>query len=248
MFKIIQAENLKYKRTFLRKIVIIIPLLIAIYASITLIDFNNDYNYFPQNSINWWTLIFMPVSIALLTVLSSSIEKKSGNYRALKSKNISKLKMWISKNIVIGFYTLIMTIIAIFISIILYYIKKELIGNLFDIIIAYFTVWLTTLAIIPISLFLSELFGTFITILSSFIGILGTMFLSTESSWILWPWSWSIRLMCPIMKTNPNGTLLEIGDPLLDSSVIGVGILTSIIICVGLIFLTGIWFSRRETV
>lgn len=248
MFKIIQAENLKYKRTFLRKIVIIIPLIIAIYASITLIDFNNDYNYFPQNSINWWTLIFMPVSIALSSVLSSSIEKKSGNYRALKSKDISKLKMWISKNIVIGFYTLIMTIIAIFISIILYCIKRELVGNLFDIIIAYFTVWLTTLAIIPISLFLSELFGTFITMISSLIGILGTIFLSTESSWILWPWSWSIRLMCPIMKTNPNGTLLEIGDPLLDSSVIGIGILTSIIICVGLIFLTGIWFSRRETV
>jgi len=64
--------------------------------------------------------------------------------------------------------------------------------------------------------------------------------------WIYVPWSWSTRLMSPIIGVHPNGTLLEPASPLLDPLVIPIGIVISLVALVIFTFITAVWFSRRE--
>ncbi|MNN53656.1 hypothetical protein D3C81_1684250 [compost metagenome] len=52
--------------------------------------------------------------------------------------------------------------------------------------------------------------------------------------------------MCPVAGVHPNGVPLESGDPLLDTSVIPVGIAVSLLFFVASSWLTGVWFARRE--
>ncbi|MNO03291.1 hypothetical protein D3C81_2239470 [compost metagenome] len=65
-------------------------------------------------------------------------------------------------------------------------------------------------------------------------------------NWIYIPWSWPLRLMCPVAGVHPNGVLLPAGDPLLDPSVIPIGIAVSLLFFVCSSWLTGLWFARRE--
>ena len=53
-------------------------------------------------------------------------------------------------------------------------------------------------------------------------------------------------MMCPVLQLGPNGVMLDAGDPLLDPSVLPVGITLSL---VGFFVVTGVtalWFQRRE--
>lgn len=70
--------------------------------------------------------------------------------------------------------------------------------------------------------------------------------MASESYWMYIPWSWGMRLMCPIVGVHPNGVPLEKGSPLLDPSVIPMGIAISIVIFLLLSFATAFWFSRKE--
>ena len=66
------------------------------------------------------------------------------------------------------------------------------------------------------------------------------------SYWIVCPWSYATRLMCPIIGVHPNGVVLDSSNPLLDTSVIPLGIIVSIVVLTLAVCLTGFWFSRKE--
>ncbi|MGL4731875.1 MAG: lantibiotic immunity ABC transporter MutE/EpiE family permease subunit [Clostridium sp.] len=239
MFNMIQAELLKFKGTFSKKLAFIAPMYVLVYSL-----FMN--RYFFQSVINWWSVAIMPFIIAILCLLTSLREKKAGKYRTLKSKDINIKKMWISKIIVIGGYSLMSTIIFIFNIVIVELIFQTSQINMLNAVWGLLIIWLTTLILIPICLFISEKFGTFMIIAISTLGIAIEVFITLTDKWFLWPWSISMRLMCPILKIHPNGCLLEVGDPLLDSSVISVGIIVSIIGVIIFTLITSIWFLRRE--
>ncbi|MNI60879.1 hypothetical protein D3C73_1161190 [compost metagenome] len=65
-------------------------------------------------------------------------------------------------------------------------------------------------------------------------------------NWLYVPWSWALRLMCPVAGVHPNGVPLESGSPLLDTSVIPVGIAVSLLFFAASSWLTGMWFARKE--
>lgn len=70
MINYMKAENLKFKRTFSRKMIIFVPLLNIGFSFLM----NNQF--FVSGTFNWWSIIFMPVMIALLCSLSHQKEKK----------------------------------------------------------------------------------------------------------------------------------------------------------------------------
>lgn len=239
MINMLQSEFLKYKRTFSKILAFIVPTYILIYSFCMNM-------YFYQNAMNWWVLAIMPFIIGIICALSSIRELKSGKYRTLKSKDISLKMIWLSKIIVIGCYTFIASLLVIINFLI---VNKVFNYNMIDIntlILGVFITWLTTLILIPICLFIAERFGTFATIVVTSIGIVVEVLMTTGEAWYLCPWSISMRLMCPILKTHPNGCLLEVGDPLLNSSVILVGIVVAIIGLVMLSILTSTWFAKKE--
>ncbi|WP_252891638.1 lantibiotic immunity ABC transporter MutE/EpiE family permease subunit [Thermoclostridium stercorarium] len=111
---------------------------------------------------------------------------------------------------------------------------------------AAFTVWVVSLAIIPLQLWMATWKGTLGSMVMGFTGMITGVLAASEPYWIYVPWSWPTRLMSPIIGVHPNGTLLEPDSPLLDASVIPVGIIVSLITLLIFTCLTAIWFDRRE--
>lgn len=240
MINMLQSENLRYKRTFSQKLFYIAPIYILIY----ILDCSR---YTFSISMNLWSVAFMPFTIAILCSLVALREKKAGNYRTLKSKDIDLKKMWISKILVISYYTLLASIMVILYLLIIKLIHNSSSIPIGDLFLATFVIWLTTLILIPICLFLSENFGSFSGIIITCIGFLWGVLMAPDSNWYLCPWSLNVRLMCPILKLRPNGLILENTSPLLDPSVISTGILISVGGFIVLSILTSLWFAKKET-
>lgn len=55
-------------------------------------------------------------------------------------------------------------------------------------------------------------------------GIIAGVFTAAKDYWYINPWGWSLRLIAPIIKTNPNGTLLQETDPLNKPSIVPLGL------------------------
>ncbi|WP_297417453.1 lantibiotic immunity ABC transporter MutE/EpiE family permease subunit [Clostridium sp.] len=246
MINIIQAENLKCKRTFSRKLMVLAPLFFAMYAICIMFFIADGSKYYISMVFNWWPLIFMPLGTALLCSLAHMREKKSGNYKSSYLYNISKTAVWFSKISVIASYTFISTIelfTVVILSNILVRDRSISITNIFE---AAIVCWIASLVLIPIHLFISSLFGTAISIITSIVGIIAGVIASTESFWILIPWSFGLRLMCPIIGVHPNGTILPEGSPLLSPDPIVKGIVISLVFFAAVSFITSIWFNKRE--
>ena len=88
--------------------------------------------------------------------------------------------------------------------------------------------WLSSLVLIPVQLWAATWKGVFLSMGIALAGMFAGVLAAPKSYWAAVPWSWATRLMCPIIGVHPNGIVLEPGSPLLDSSVIPVGMILSV--------------------
>lgn len=105
MIQYMQAEHLTSKRTFIRKLIILIPLLNTAFS------FLLNAAYFMTGTFNWWAVIFMPLMIALMCGLSVKKEKKSAIDRAVYSLPADLKSIWFSKISLIALYSLLSQIV-----------------------------------------------------------------------------------------------------------------------------------------
>lgn len=240
MIHYLKAENLKFKRTFLKKSIIIIPIFNIF------ISFIINPTYFTSTPFNLWTVIFMPLMIALSCSLSDQKEKKASNYNLVFSSPIKPEKIWYTKITMIGLYSLI----ALIIFLILMFTIGILISGMNIIklqhIVAVCIIWISTIWQIPFCLFLARKFGFLASIILNFLGNFVFIFMASKPLWWLSPWSWSARMTCPILGIHPNGLLLENNSPLLNPNVLPIGIVLSTILFVLLMYTTGRVFSNKS--
>ncbi|HFJ5520456.1 TPA: lantibiotic immunity ABC transporter MutE/EpiE family permease subunit [Enterococcus faecium] len=247
----IKSELLKYKRTFTQKLILSIPLLFAVQAAagVSLMpdDIIRTWDLVISMVFNVWTTIFLPFGIALFAVLVDNQERKSGNYQSLRSHNISPALLWVNKNVAMAIHTFLASLVLVVAILIAGVLTAN--GDIpwRTILSANFVVWMVSLVLIPIQLWAASYKGLFLSMALGFIGFIIGLVAAPTSYWIFVPWSWSIRLLCPIAGIHPNGTLLEVGNKLLDSSVIPLGIIVSLIALVIILVVTAFWFKRRET-
>jgi len=246
LINMILSENLKYKRTFSRKLIVMAPLFFAIYAIGIMAFITGGSKYFINMVFNWWPLIFMPIGTALLCSLSDMREKKAGNYKGSYLCNINEIKVWFSKISVIAFYTFLSSMELSLVVILLNVLIGDTSNSNIRIFEAAIICWLVSLTLIPIQLFISSLLGAAASIIVSIIGIVVGVVASTESFWVFVPWSFGLRLMCPIIGVHPNGTALLDGNPLLSTDSITKGIIISLAFFIIISFITSIWFKKRE--
>lgn len=250
MFQMIKSENLKYKRSFSKKLVLIAPLFFVLYAVIAQMYLpsgkETSWNTFISMVFNWWPLIFIPLGTALLCVLSENRERKSGDYCSLRMHNINPALFWLSKISVLTYYTLLLTVTMI--AVVLLTGLATASGSIpfGKILRAGMTIWVVSLSLIPIQLFISAWKGTVASLGLGVLGMLVGIVAAPSSYWSLIPWSWTLRLMCPIIGVHPNGIQLQQGDALFNPSVILPGIVISLVFFVITAILTSIWFSKRE--
>jgi len=250
MTDILKSESLKYRRTFTRRILLLSPLFFIIIAIVQTIyapvGFVRPWNLLLSLIYNWWPVIFIPLGIALFAALVALQEKKAGNYRNVRVHNISPFFIWISKVVIMAYHTFLATLVLIAVTITTGLITaggeipwgKILAGG--------FTVWISSLAVIPLQLWAASWKGTFFSMAMGVAGFFAGVLAAPENYWVFVPWSWPIRLMSPIIGVHPNGVLLDISDPLCNPSVILTGITLSITAFVIFTIVTAVWFNKRE--
>ncbi|PNT91338.1 lantibiotic immunity ABC transporter MutE/EpiE family permease subunit [Clostridium thermosuccinogenes] len=250
MMNILQSEFLKYKRTFTRRLILLAPMFFIFMALPQKLfmpaNYLRSWQLILDLVFNWWPVVFIPMGLALFAALTESQEKKAGSYRSLRARDVSPANLWVAKVVIMGFHTLISTLVLIGATVISGLITGD--GSIpwFKIFAGGLTTWIVSLAIIPLQLWMAAWKGTFASMATGFLGLIAGVIASAGPYWLYVPWSWPTRLMCPIIGVHPNGTLLESTSSLLNASVIPKGILISLAALVIFTFITAVWFNNRE--
>lgn len=243
------SELLKYKRTFTRKLIVFIPLFFVLYSLVIrllLPAFFNSWEGILDLVFNWWPFIFLPLGMGVFAVLVAAQERKSGNYHALLSHHITPVKIWFCKVAGMAVYSLLSTLVLSAAVVICGLITSSGRIPIFQILAGSMVCWLSSLVLIPVQLWAATWKGVFLSMGIALAGMFAGVLAAPESYWAAVPWSWATRLMCPIIGVHPNGIVLEPASPLLDSSVIPVGMILSVSTFLLVTVITGIWFNRRE--
>ncbi len=251
MINALKAEFQKYRRTFAIKLIVLSPLVVVGFATIQklIAGPNSDLGtmqYFLDLIFNWWTLLFIPLGVALLTILVNNQEKKAGHYRSLNSHAFPPARIWMSKILVLSILLLISSIILILSTGIMGILLSDSPIPWKQIISGAIVTWFVSSSLITLQLWVATLGGVVLSIGLSFFGFILSLFATETSIWWAVPWSWSLRLMGPIIGVRTNGLPLESADPLMDPSVIFVGMLVSCIVFISCTALSALWFNKRE--
>ncbi|MBU3188167.1 lantibiotic immunity ABC transporter MutE/EpiE family permease subunit [Clostridium bowmanii] len=239
MLKYLQAENLKCKRTFIKKLIFIAPMVTFIMAL-------SSWEWFQANSFNWWYMMILPGYISIMAVMTNEKEEKKLRYRAVFGLPISLKEIWISKVLVNGIYMTI-SCMVLSVGIILAGYKFPITVPVLRALVSGILIAVTSLWQIPFCMFLAKKMGILGAVL---INVGGSFILSAltaiTSMWWICPYSWTARIMCPVIGYLPNGLKVEMGSSLLNPSVIPIGIILSLILFALLLIVTANWFEKQE--
>lgn len=229
MEKYITAEYIKGNRTFSHFFFLLFPLVVVLICLPFSQFMYADINYFVPLIYNWWPTLFLPIGLALLSYQSIQRENESHtqNYYYLLNQN----KFWKTKIITLSGYSLIANALIAVLTILLEYIMYDSIYIIItNVLTASFVLWITTLFMIPFSILLAQLVTPLFSIMVNLLGMIISTFTAVKDYWYLNPWGWSLRLITPIIKTNPNGTLLQENDPLNTPSIIIPGMVLALLV------------------
>lgn len=238
------AENLKHKGTFLKKLLVIMPITLIL-LSLFLMP-----SYFSTNSYNWWYVIIMPATFALIPAMMDRKESRKLNYRAVFPLKINLKKLWVSKIITAFVYMSIAAIIHMLgVYIFQFLIGEQLTPNygFSTLLFASFLLIITNIWQIPLCFFLAKKFGFIASIaVNAVLGLGLGILLSDCAFWIYCPYSWGIRLMIPVMHILPSGVLTEVSNPIISNTSLYIPCILSICLFTLLTIISANWFSKQE--
>lgn len=242
MLAIIRTEHLKLKHTFGRKIVALAPILTM---SIALILSGGIEKAFPAGAYNWWYTMMLPGMLGILCYLVIKKDKKTKYYNILVLPLLPE-KSWIGKTMYCALGLVVANLIILtgtFLGGIIFGTTITFQAGLCGVLL----LSITYLWEIPLLLYLSARFGMFASVFTSMVlAISATVTLADTSLWWVYPPSIPIRLMCPVLKILPNGLPMPKDSVLASLSVVFPGILISILLFLGLLYLTVRWFQKME--
>ncbi|MBS4207230.1 lantibiotic immunity ABC transporter MutE/EpiE family permease subunit [Bacillus sp. FJAT-50079] len=251
MYLYLKSEILKTKRTNIRKILLMIPLLCSLLA----LGFNflsgdpEIISLSAETIINHWGILWISVFIALTTGLLNNLERKSTNYKTIIALPINLQKKEMSRVLLVtGFAVLgsLLIIVAISLTSLLIQTSPYLVP-LFSCFLAVILMFVTSLWQIPFCLWLSRKTNFFITLLlNSMLNLsLGAFFAPTEDWWFI-PYSWHLRVQMPLTHLHSNGIPLPQNDELLSYSAIPIALVLSILFFIVLTLITVRSFNKIE--
>lgn len=244
MLNYIKAEHLKTKRTFLRWLIWIAPLITLTHAIMVIAV------YFISDAYNWWYIVMLPATVALVCALMNRYEERKLQYRAVLSLPVSLKKIWLSKVGTASVYLLMaggIHLCGILLGKFLILTDKVESSSCAVLIAGSVILIVTVLWQIPLCLLLAKRFGMIAAVLFNAVGgiVFGVITAMTRFWWLC-PYSYSARLMIPILKILPNGLPAEEGNSLLSGNVILPGVVVSILLFIALSMMTANWFGRQE--
>ncbi|PKU53192.1 lantibiotic immunity ABC transporter MutE/EpiE family permease subunit [Lysinibacillus fusiformis] len=240
MIAIMKAEKLKWKRTFIAKLLWLTPLVTLLISAVLM-----GGVYFQIGAYNWWYTLLLPGALTICCALVVEKDKKI-KYHSILALPLDLKKIWLGKIVSLSIWLLLITII--------FFGGITAGGRLFGYslpiassLLSTFVIFLTFLWQIPLCLFLAAKLGTYLTILLNVVAnILGIVAFADGELWYYYPFAIGARLLCSTLGILPNGLPVPQGSPLLDKGVILPGLLIALVWFMMISFLTAKWFQKRE--
>lgn len=240
----LEAENLKFKRSLFRKLILFIPIALIL-VSVIFIFIGIGLGGFASSVVCNWCMPLASLSIVILCHLVNKKEQKH-NYRTLYSLPINLKKTFIAKTILIAIHLLLISLLLSFITMIAECIRSGIsaaaIGYTGYYILAYGLLWLSLIWQIPFCLFLVQKTGFAASvIINLFVSAASGLFFALTPLFWIFPYSWTARFMVTFFGVLPNGLLIDADSRLILS--IGGSLLLVLISLLAAVVLT-IFFSR----
>ena len=249
MISYIKTELMKEKRSANLKLGIIVPIIFVLFniAMVSLMGESPEgKSYILATSFNWYPLLILPIVLSLL-VVNINGKEKSEHIVLQKSKNLSFIKIELAKNIIIVaelFIILLISTILIFTVAIFFLGEKILLSQL---IIATICLFVGSLPIVALSFLIYGLTKKkAVLILLNFVLTFPSAVIAVTKNWILFPWSYNLRMLSPVAGVHPNGTFLETGSKLMNIDATYLGLLLSIAVYVVVLILSLLINKKRS--
>lgn len=246
-----QAEKIKNRHTFLWGLTILMPLVCSFLSA------QLTHRYFAMDGYNWWYMTMMPGFLTIICGLIGGKDLKKQN-RTIGSLPADTGKIWDAKvllcAIASGMATIALTVFVLLGTLILkkglhmIFINPPSFGNQ---ILAAVLIWITSLWQLPFCLFLIQKTGVLPAIVLNLAAsqVLGPI-VSLKSWFFLIPYGITPRVMCPVLKTLPNGLMAEPGqmtytDALMNPFMAAAGAAVSILWFVLIWYLGRKWYRKK---
>ena len=235
MINYIKTELMKEKRSANFKLGIIVPIIFVLFniAMVCLMGKSpGGKSYILATSFNWYPLLILPIVLSLLVVNISGKEK--GEHIILqKSKSLSFAKIELAKNIIIVAELFIILLIS---TILIFSVATFILGEkilLSQLIMATMCLFIGSLPVVALSfLIYGFVKKKAILILLNFVLTFPSVVIAVTNYWILFPWSYNLRMLSPVVGVHPNGTFLDIGSELMNMETTYLGLFLSIAVYV----------------
>jgi len=240
MLAIMKAEQLKWKRTFIPKLLWLTPLITLLIGAVLM-----GGEYFQTGAYNWWYTMLLPGALTICCALVIEKDKKL-KYHSILALPLGLKKVWLGKILSSGVWLFIIT--SIFFG------GITVGGWLFDhslpitsSLLSSLVIFVTFLWQIPLCLFLAAKLGTYLAILLNVVAnIVGIVVFADGELWYCYPFAIGARLLCSTLGILPNGLPVPEGSSLLNNDVIFPGLLITITWFIIITSLTTKWFQKRE--
>ena len=240
----LQAENLKHKRTFARKLIVLAPV-------ITVLMNIPGPLWYQINSYNWWYILLGPGFLTLTCALMEQRDNGKLKYRAVFTLPADLKKVWGAKIGIAGLYMTLGNLLFLALNLLggclmLAVYKIPLKIGILQAVSGTLCIVIASLWEVPLSLWLSRKISIFWTLVlnvgfGSVLGILA----STSELWILCPYSWVPHLMIPVLKIMPNGVPAPVQNAPLPLGEIAVTLLLSVVVFLFLSLITAKGFEKE---
>lgn len=247
MFEYFMSENMKINHTFVKKLVWIAPMMVILLSGFL------AANYFQVDIYSWWYTLILPGTIPLGSSLLARVDGSMKN-KVVMALPVDLKKIWIAK-ILVGVKNILISCIIIFIAgqLSVFIIKMNSISDISMLsgLAGTLVIIITSMWQIPLCFFLGNKIGMFPTIVLSIAVNIFSVIMAVKEFWWVNPFSYTSRLMCPILKLLPNGLVAKPGSQtftpeLLDAWGIPFGVGISIVLFIVITYLTAKLYERQE--
>ncbi len=256
MISVLSSEWIKTKRTAIRWLIFLIPVLFSL-AGVAYISMRNDLEeiYVFQGFFTAWAALVVPLAISILAAFIIQEEELAGNFTGYLSTSISRKTLYAGKFWMLFLCNTVSTMIALIVFCIGMSIASPGTVNgwvmfLFAMILELFG----TLPLLALHLWISFAWGTGASIGTGMGGlvtaaVIGTTILG-DKVWMFIPWAWPYRLAkLPGaylgFTVGMNMPPIEIASgAVLQQLIIG---MVTILVCLVVCYVGGVkWFNKWE--
>lgn len=242
MGKYLYCETLKIKHTFSQKLILIAPIATILLSALI----GGTYNLQSMN-LYWWYAFILCGFIGILCGLSIQREQRAGKFYSVYSQPIKLTRFWASKVaatsiLVLGASLLLGLLTALTVV-------WEAVPNIISparILLGSVAIAISSLWQIPLCLWLASKAGMFLPVLiNAVMGLFSTLITATSSSlWWFVPYTWASKITEPITGIKSSGDMDAIAD--YNAALIPIILCLSVVLFLGLTFVTAKWFARQE--